>query len=152
MRTLLLLFSLSAFAQSYHGHGYAHVSTAGDNASLGSTIGFGAGGEGFLYKGLALNGELNYLAPPGAMPNGAGMLATGGAYHFRKSQRLVPFVNAGYSMAFRSGVAHFAHYGGGLSFWLNRHLGLRSELRLYSPLTADFRGVATEFRFGVTFR
>lgn len=148
--------TVMASAQSYNGHGYAHMGLEGGGGSdLGSSISFGAGGEGFAWRGLAVGGELNYLAPPARLNYGIGLVSVNPAWHFvnrEKPARLVPFVTGGYSLAFRSGVAHLYNLGGGLTWWFRPRIGLRTEVRVYSPITVETTDHLASVRIGLSFR
>lgn len=102
------------------------------NGSRAGVLQFGAGGEGRIYKGLGAGAEIGYLHPTESFTSGFGLLSTNGTYHFwtgRSSQKLVPFVTAGYSLAFRDGRANLANFGGGVDYWFREHAALRLEVR-----------------------
>jgi hypothetical protein len=93
---------------------------------------FGAGGEGRIYKGLGAGAEIGYLSPTSSFTDGFGLLSTNGSYHFwngSSSQKLVPFVTAGYSLAFRDGHANLGNFGGGVDYWFRDKAALRLEVR-----------------------
>ncbi len=92
---------------------------------------FGGGGEGRIYKGLSAGAELGYVHPGESFRNGFGLLSTNGAYRFwtRPSQKVVPFLTAGYSLAFRDGTANLANFGGGVDYWFQDRAALRLEAR-----------------------
>lgn len=110
----------------------------------------GAGGEGLLYKGLGVGAEIGYVAPLEDGSNGSGLFSTNVAYHFRRSEKVSPFVTGGYSLAFRGFASHGGNFGGGVQYWASDRVGLRFEFRDHifssdSPHTVSFR-------FGVSFR
>ncbi|MGH9852474.1 MAG: hypothetical protein ACREBD_21775, partial [Blastocatellia bacterium] len=56
------------------------------------------------------------------------------SYHVKEitpSGKLAPFVTAGVTIFARDGLAEATNYGGGVSFWRNRHRGWRLEYRKY---------------------
>lgn len=63
----------------------------------------GGGGEGLLYKGLGVNADLGYRFSREEFSSGIGLASLNGCYHFvnrAKPAKLVPFVTAGYAIAF----------------------------------------------------
>ena len=92
---------------------------------------FGAGGEGRIYQGLGAGAELGYLHPAESFTSGFGLLSTNGFYHFRtqSTQKVAPFVTAGYSLMFRDGHANLANFGGGVDYWFRDRTALRFEVR-----------------------
>ncbi len=159
-RTLVILLFLvaivPAFAQEEKGMGYLFVAPgvaaygAGGNSS--GLLHFGGGGEGFIYKGLTAGGEIGYSGPYSNYSEGVGILSANGAYHFRAPDRkIVPFLTAGYSLAFRGDSANGLNFGGGATCWFKERYGLRLEFRdNYFP-----QGDGTHmlgFRVGFAFR
>ncbi len=118
-------------AQTTAGHGYAFFSfDVGDAQD--SLLGLGGGGEGYLYRGLAAGADIGYLFPARCFRCGIGLFSLNPSYHFtsrRRSQRIVPFVTAGYTLGFREGTANLFNWGGGATFWFKESLGLRLEYR-----------------------
>ncbi len=136
------------------GWGYGFFAPTALTPGTYSALHIGAGGEGLLYKGLGLGGEVGYLAPTRAMSYGIGIGSVDGSYHFltgSPGQRVVPFVTGGYSLAFRSGTLNLANYGGGIHYWFSRHVGLRLEVRDHAYLRGS-AAHALGFRVGVAFR
>jgi len=114
-------------ANVFFGGGGAFAS--GDRSGV---LQFGGGGEGRIYKGLSAGAEIGYLHPTKSFKDGFGLLSTNGTYRFWKawpSQKLVPFVTAGYSLAFRDGHANLANFGGGVDYWFRDRAALRLEVR-----------------------
>ncbi len=153
---VLLTAATSALAQDLpRGQGY--VFFAPGAVSAGATQGtyhVGAGGEGFIYKGLGAGAELGYLSPWDTWRGGLGVASVDGSYHFRrpeKDAKLVPFVTSGYTLMWHSGSANLFNFGGGVNYWFRKHWGLRLEFRDHvwpnSP-TAHYWG----FRVGLAFR
>lgn len=93
----------------------------------------GVGGDGFLYKGLGVGAEVGYQFPTEGFTYGIGLLSVNGSYHLNRSRRarLSPFVTGGYTLAFRGGHANLANIGGGVTWWMAEHLGIRLEIRDY---------------------
>ena len=154
LTTLSLTIAMMATAQDntgrYGGHGYAMFGsgTAGGQGLMS----IGVGGEGFLVKGFAFGSELGYLFPRN-FSQGVGLLSLDPAYHFRRSRKhkLVPFVTAGYSLAFRQGAFNLVNYGGGVTYWFGRNLGLRLEIRDLRD-TSEFAYHSTSIRLALSFR
>lgn len=158
----LLLFPLGVLAQeggppratanAFWGGGGAFA--GGEKAGV---LQFGAGGEGRLYKGLSAGAEIGYLHPARNFKDGFGLLSTNGTYHFwtsSASQKVVPFLTAGYSLAFRDGTANLANFGGGLDYWFHNRAALRLEARDHIWPSRD--GIPTShslmFRIGIVGR
>ncbi|HUJ23449.1 MAG TPA: hypothetical protein VLX58_18075 [Bryobacteraceae bacterium] len=131
---LLALTAVTAgYSQEfYRGQGYIFYGP-GHAPGGGVLQQIGGGGEGFLYKGLGVGGELGYLFPSGGFTYGLGLLSLNGSYHLNRSRhaKLSPFVTAGYSLAFRNGHANLLNFGGGVTWWMAEHVGLRMEIRDY---------------------
>ena len=140
------------------GQGYVFFAPGKGYPGSVRTLHFGGGGEGVLYKGLAIGGDIGYLfVPEGGFGTGVGLLSASGSYHFRNIQsfkKLVPFVTAGYSLAFRSGTANLFHFGGGVTNWFTERVGFRMEFR--DTVLPNFCGCGTghmlQFRAGFAFR
>ena len=172
MKQLLVCLFVVAFVPAggaepknsiYGGQGYAQFGAGGCSMGVDRWISFGCGavlqvvggGEGFIYKGLAVGGEGGYGWISGNLHDGAGMFSVNTAYHFRgqdRSRVLVPFVTAGYSMLFRDGHVNGFNAGGGATWWPGAHFGLRFEGRIshfgMGPLGANVYMV----RIGPSFR
>ncbi len=92
MRRLILgLFFLAlvptlGFAQTsneYGGQGYLFFAPGGTSPGNTANLHFGgAGGEGLIYKGLGVGGELGYLTPWQGFRSGVGVLSLNGSYNF----------------------------------------------------------------------
>jgi hypothetical protein len=150
----VLLAVVPLCAQSYSGHGYAYfgLDQSGDSIP-GDILSLGAGGEGFLWKGLGAGAELGYLFPRQRFQRGLGLFAANGSYHFTnrtRSAKVVPFVTAGWGLFFRSGVLHTVNYGGGVTWWFRDRVGLRVEVRDFRH--REYGRFDTALRFGISFR
>jgi|SRR5579871_382654 len=134
--SLLVLMPLTALAEdsteSYKGQGYV-LYGPGWAPGGGTVQQIGGGGEGFLYKGLAAAAELGFLFPGGGIGEGVGLLSLNGAYHLNRGHqaKLSPFLTSGYSLAFRSGHLNLYNFGGGVTWWMTKHAGVRLEFRDY---------------------
>lgn len=119
-----------------------------------ATLHFGGGGEGLIKGGFGVGAEIGGLAPVDGFSEGFGVFSAGANYHFlnaTKSGKIVPFVNGGYTMFFRDGVANGGHFGGGVNYWFKERVGLRFEVR--DHLVAEIPSTHfIGFRFGLTFR
>ena len=146
---LLLTASLAA-AQEHNAEGYVFfapgvITSPGSSAA---SLHFGAGGEGFLHKGIAAGAELGYLAPWSDFGGGLGIFSLDAQYHFGRGQRVVPFVLAGYSLGFHSGHINLFNYGLGANIWMKANRGLRLEFRDH----VDSSNHYIDFRIGYAFR
>jgi hypothetical protein len=152
---LAVLLPIAAAAQSkeWRGQGYVFVApTSTTEGGFGLHI--GVGGEGLVYKGLGVGGEIGYLGSADGLRDGIGVLSTDISYHFTKatkSRKFAPFVTSGYSILFRSSAVNSVNIGGGANWWFKERIGLRLELRDHIPLRFEsihFFGV----RIGLAFR
>jgi hypothetical protein len=147
--------TLAQATDPHHGQGYAFVApggASGGGATV-TTLHIGGGGEGLLYKGLGVGGELGYWGPTKSFGDGVGLLSVNGSYHVlpRNSDRkVVPFVTAGYSLAFRSATANLFNFGGGINYWISKRVGLRLEFRDHVWFAGPLHYWG--FRIGVAFR
>ena len=152
---LVVLLPLAAAAQSkdHHGQGYFFVAPTTTTAG-GFGLHIGGGGEGLVYKGLGVGGEIGYLGASQELSRGIGVLSPNVSYNFTKaskSGKFAPFVTGGYSMFFGSDAVHGFNMGGGVNWWFKDRLGLRLEFRDHVTLqssSAQFFGV----RIGLAFR
>jgi hypothetical protein len=149
---------------SYSSHGYAQFGAGGCSIGVdhwrstgwcGTVLNLVGGGEGFVYKGLAIGGEGGWGWISGNFDEGVGMFSVNPAYHFKgrgRSKALVPFVTAGYTMLFRDFHVSGFNVGGGATWWPGNHVGLRFEGRVHhfgvGPLGAD----VFMFRIGPSLR
>jgi hypothetical protein len=155
---LLLLQGLGRAqdAQSIERKGAGYVFAAPgafvDEGSTG-TFGFGGGGEGLLKAGFGISADVGYVYPTqGGFQDGFGLFSPGVLYQFQRTSKVVPFVNGGYSLAFRDDVLNMVYFGGGVNYWPKKRLGLRFEVRdQFSPET-DYFGNILQFRIGLLFR
>ena len=151
-----LLAPLAALAQEsgeHRGLGYAYFAPGASSPGGTGTFQTGAGGEGLVYKGLGVGGELGYVAPWRSARDGLGVASANGSYHFSRRKKLDPFVTGGYTLFFRSGHANLFNVGGGVDYWFRERLGLRLEIRdqvwpSQYGTTGHFWGV----RIGIAFR
>lgn len=158
LMTLLLMTLMAglASAQTPGGQLYTFVAPGGVAGGNGAsaTMHYGFGGEGFVYDGLSVGGEIGYAASLRRQSQGLGIASGNGSYHFKNSSgdgRLVPFITGGYSVLFRSAAAHGFNFGGGVNYWSKERLGVRLEFRDHVAKfdrPVHFLG----FRVGITFR
>ena len=166
--SVFLIFSSSALAQEPNrsrGQGYFFFALGmGDNGPEGRghqyqpDIHLGAGGEGFIYKGLGVGAELGPFFPTktGSPFSGwsdwaEGLGSANLSYHFLPDtidRKFEPFVTAGYSLFFRAGTFNGYNGGGGVNVWMNKNAALRFEGRFHVAYEHHFAG----FRIGMTFR
>jgi hypothetical protein len=137
-----------------YGYGYIFAAPGGTSSGGGGTLHVGGGGEAVHKKGFGVGAELAYLMPFESAGDGLGTFSVNGSYHFlksSKSEKLVPFVTAGYTGFFRGGYANGVNFGGGVNYWFKPRVGFRVEFRdnvFAQDGTAHFLNV----RFGLTFR
>lgn len=150
---VILFCSALATAQVPRGQGYVvqglGIATPGSD-SVGQTM---IGGEHAIYKGLGLGAEIGAVYPFQCGYCTIGAFSPGASYHFlagRKDTKWDPFVNAGYTLFFRSGVASGIHYGGGVAYWFHPRLAVRAEFRDIRDSTGELG--FPSFRIGLSFR
>jgi hypothetical protein len=126
--------------------------------------GGGAGGDAFVWKGLALGGEVSAYRQSfgdGAFRTNTTFAAFSGTYHFARNARRGAgfFLSAGIGRFFESqscGVtcdvpAGISAQGGvGLNYWLHRHIGIRAEFCMAGRDYGD--DMIGFLRLGITFR
>ena len=150
---VLLPFAAAAQSKEWRGQGYVFVAPT-STTGRGFGLHIGGGGEGLVYKGLGVGGEIGYLGSADGLRDGIGILSTNISYHFTKatkSRKFAPFVTSGYSMLFRGSAVNAVNIGGGANWWFKDRIGLRLELRDHIPLQSasfHFFGV----RIGLAFR
>jgi hypothetical protein len=145
-----------AFAGAHREERYRLVSFTPYVVEVDSTVQFsraGVGWEWLTFKGLAIGVE-------GAGRSGRAESSFNVSYHFKDlpgiSRTIVPFATVGGTVSWGIGDGGLAlgegdyNVGGGVSLWLNRHLGPRFEIRKYGD--GLNRGAGVELRVGVTFR
>jgi hypothetical protein len=148
---------------SYSADAYAQFGIGGCSIGVGNWISIGCGavlnvvggGEGFVYRGLAVGGEGGYGWISGAFKDGAGMFSVNPSYHFQgqgRSRPLVPFITAGYSMLFRDGHVNGFNAGGGVTWWVGAHFGVRFEGRIHHFGAGPLGAIVYNFRIGPSFR
>jgi hypothetical protein len=161
-RTILAmtLFSIPAWPQAepavktfkYNGNGYTFFS-AGACQHKYTNIGVGGGGEGFIWRGLTIGGEIGYYRFPADRGAGYGVAAFGPGYHFvdrEEPKKWDPWVSATVlGLGFASGgMAAAPRLGGGVNYWFKEKVGLQTGVQI--------QGLGEEglvlFRVGLTFR
>ncbi|HXX23584.1 MAG TPA: hypothetical protein VEO19_10580 [Terriglobia bacterium] len=108
----------------------------------------GFGGEVIAHDRAGAGVELGYAGPDWSFSgNGAvGVGSANGSYHFfgtKSRRRIDPFATGGYSLYFgqRTTFKSGFNFGGGVNFWLIKHVALRSEIRYQGGIgTFDTRG------------
>lgn len=149
----LLLQAAGPSEKPYRYNGSAYITAAFGACQHGvPNIGAAGGGEGFLWRGLTLGGEIGAYRFVERSGGAFGITTLNIGYSFadrNRRGRLEPFVNAGVlGMAFGPGTAHAGGFGGGLNYWFHPKFGLRTEGR-----AMGLPGEAlVMFRVGVSFR
>lgn len=151
---VLLPFAVAAQSKDSRGQGYSFVAP-GTTSEGGATLHIGVGGEGLVYKGLGVGGEIGYLGAARDLSGGIGIISPNVSYNFRSASRsgkFVPFVTSGYSLLFTGGEAINAiNVGGGMNWWFIDRVGLRLELRDHIiPNSTSFHIIG--LRIGLAFR
>jgi len=150
---VLLPFAAAAQSKERRGQGYFFVAPTTTTAGV-FGLHIGGGGEGLVYKGLGVGGEIGYLGAARELNRGIGVLSPNVSYNFTKaskSGKFAPFLTGGYTLLFGSDALHAVNVGGGVNWWFKDHLGLRLEFRDHVVLqsgSAQFFGV----RIGLAFR
>jgi len=128
---LVIGLPLAAQEEESRFQGYGYFGVMGSNGTtFGKLLNPGLGAEVFAYKGLAASADIGYVGYYNNFrADGLGLFSPNVSYHFLRSRRVVPFITGGYTLAFRSGTANLANYGGGLTYWFSRRVGLRVEGR-----------------------
>ncbi len=122
-------------------HGVTNTSVAG-------------GGEGFLWRGLTLGGDVGYYRFVERNSKGFGIATLETGYHFVNRDapgRFDPFVSAGLvgaAFAPGGGAIQTASAGGGMNYWFKRRVGLRTEVRI----SGNSDDALILFRIGFSFR
>jgi hypothetical protein len=152
----VIIFSLSCVTASAQDRqersawGYGFFAPSGTRSDF--LLHSGAGGEGVIYKGLGVGGEIGYIAATRNLGSGAGLASINGVYVFgKKNSKVAPFVTGGYSMIFPSDAFSLVNFGGGVNYWFHDRVGARFEFRDHvSTTSSDFHIYG--FRVGLTFR
>jgi len=157
---LMALISCAGVAQERSdekkssGYVFAAPGAVVTSGAAAGVLHFGAGGQGVLYKGLGMGAEIGYLSPNGSLAEGIGLASVNGLYEFKQAntkRKVIPFVTAGYSLAFRSGVFSAFNFGGGINYWVRQKLALRLEARDYVSPSEPNAHLLTG-RIGISFR
>jgi hypothetical protein len=172
IRTAVLILAIPIVASAqdadhqYRGQGYGFYGIGGSLTNpnpyyhpVAQEGGFG--GEGFLFKGLGMGGELSYVHW-GPYGDQAWLPSVDVSYHKlgnRARAQIDPFALGGISVYVPT--MHGARgdpagdFGGGVNFWFQRHAAMRFEVR--DTVNGDNSNFGPgnhylSFRFGATFR
>lgn len=151
--TLALPLAAQEKSHAWQGYGYYGFGARGEAPYQDSMYNtYGAGAEGFLYRGLALGIDGGYLSQvPGYSAKGFVLVAPDVSYHIGRGRKFVPFAAFGVGgIASDYGFGLMAHLGGGFSYWFKDRVGVRVEYRQVQ--TSSDIGALPMIRFGVTFR
>jgi hypothetical protein len=148
-------FAFAADNQDRKGQGYVFFATGGATGGgrTDAVMHFGLGGEGVLYKGLGLGGEIGYLYPTVSASSGIAIVSINALYQFglpTSTRKTVPFITGGWSIAVRDSAINGANIGGGVTYWFRRRLGLRMEFRDHFA-ARDITAHIWEGRVGLSF-
>ncbi|MEK7750808.1 MAG: hypothetical protein AAB654_02750 [Acidobacteriota bacterium] len=161
-RTILAmtLFTIPAWPQAeppvkpfkYNGNGYTFFSV-GTCQHRYTNVGVGGGGEGFIWRGLTIGGEIGYYRFPADRNTGYGVATLGPGYHFvsrKNPAKWDPYVGISVlGLGFApGGLAAAGSLGGGVNYWFKEKIGLQTGVQI--------RVIGEEalalFRIGLTFR
>lgn len=134
------------------GYGYVYAGVIGGENGAGFTA--GGGGDGLVYRGVSLGGELSMLSPGNRWGRSFGAAAFNAGYHFLHASadgKFVPFVTAGPVAFFGDGVGLGFSAGGGVNYWFKERFGARFEFRTQVPVDTDFQPFYG-LRVGLSFR
>jgi len=136
--------ALGQTSSERRGWGYVFAGVGGRSNASDVLINVGGGGEGYFGNGVGLGGEIGYLTTKDSSSEGFGLASVNTSYHFLRSQKVVPFITGGASLAFRQSALGGGNFGGGAHYWMSDRLGLRFEVRDHifssdSPHTVIFR-------------
>jgi hypothetical protein len=151
---LAALMATTAAAQSSNGYVFFAPGGLTEGHHTAMTLHAGGGVDAIIAKGIGLNLEFGGIWPRECFSDCVlGVFSPGGTVYFRrgKENRLDPFVNAGYTLMFRSGHENLFYFGGGTNYWMTRKVGLRMEFRDHVSTnysTAHFWSI----RMGLAFR
>ena len=136
----------------YKGYGYTYFSM-GSCQHRYLNLGVGGGGEGFVWRGLTLGGDLGYFDFPSDRSRGYGVTTLNVGYHFvdrNTPKKLDPYVSVGVlglaaGPEYRMGAGSL---GGGVNYWFRQRIGL------YTGAQIQVAGeeAMVQFRIGLTFR
>lgn len=150
--TLALAGAVALWSQERRYNGNGHVYFSGGVCQHNYThIGGGGGGEAFVWRGLAVGGDIGYHRFINDTNFGLASFTVG--YHFvdRKSPgKFEPFVNitpAGFY--FGAGTGGAGGLGGGLNYWFKQRIGLRTEARVHVLANEEALVIV---RIGLSFR
>jgi hypothetical protein len=137
----------------YNGNGYVFFST-GTCIHRYLNLGGGVGGEGFLWRGLTLGGEIGYYRFPADRNAGYGLFTIGPGYHFvnrHTAAKWDPYVGVGLiGAAFApGGFVGSGSMGGGVNYWFKERMGLQTGVQVQVLNRSD---AVIAFRVGLTFR
>ncbi len=156
--TTILALSAVAGAQNtdkpfkYNGNGYTYFSAGACQHGY-ANLGGGGGGEGFVWRGLTLGGDVGYFKFPADYNNGYGVATLNVGYHFvdrTRPKKLDPYLDfTVLGVAFKPGSSTGAgHLGGGVNYWFKERIGLHTGVQV--QIVGE--DAVASFRVGLTFR
>ncbi|MFM8395757.1 MAG: hypothetical protein ACKOB4_17715 [Acidobacteriota bacterium] len=154
--TFILLLPVAGMAQSSTSNEHYGYLTAGGGTTTdgGAIVSLAGGADLFVYRQLAVSGELGAIFPPSSIGSVVGVLSPNLTWYLRPgggSGRVAPFITGGYSLIFRQGTINGLNFGGGLTWWFKEGLGLRVEARDYFGVS-DPGHHLVQVRAGLAFR
>jgi hypothetical protein len=159
-KAILMLAVMSSACWAQHGGGYVFAGPATFTNSIytfweGSRAHVGVGGEAGLGQHVTLGGEVGALLGTGRYSRSAALLSANPAVYFipaSRAPKLDPFVTGGFTVLVRSGVEPMWNVGGGATYWFQRRLGVRFEVRDHIWMRESVSMHLVSFRVGLGFR
>ena len=112
-----------------NGYGYTFFAAGGCSHGY-ANIGAGGGGEGFLWRGLTLGGDIGYFDFPADRSSGYGVMTLNLGWHFvdrSKPKKLDPYLGLTV-LGGALGSCEFqaaGHLTGGVNYWFKDRLGMQ---------------------------
>jgi hypothetical protein len=152
----VLLTAGTCFGQ--HSSGYLFGGPVGISNSIytrwqGTMFHVGGGAEKGIGQHFTIGGEAGALMPRAEFGRAAALLSVNPAFYFRSGRpRVDPFVTGGAGVLTSGGAAFLWNIGGGLNYWIGRHVGVRAELRDNIWPAEGINIHLVGVRFGIAFR
>jgi hypothetical protein len=156
--TALAVLLAAGTCYGQHSNGYLFGGPVGISNSIytrwqGTMIHVGGGAEKSIGQHFTIGGEAGALFPTAKFGRAAALLSVNPAVYFRPGQqRFDPFVTGGVGVLSSGGAAFLWNIGGGLNYWIGRHVGVRAEVRdnIWTAEGTNMHLVGV--RFGIAFR
>ncbi|HET8548706.1 MAG TPA: hypothetical protein VFL57_11905 [Bryobacteraceae bacterium] len=152
----ILLTAGRCFGQ--HSNGYLFAGPVGVANSIytrwaGTLVHVGGGAEKSIGEHVTIGGEAGALFPRSELGRAAALFSINPAVYLRRgSPRLDPFVTGGVGVLTSGGASFLWNIGGGVNYWVGRHVGVRLELRDNVWPAEGINMHLVGVRFGIAFR